>query len=97
MGRYDTLFERIRRSEYYRYEEIEAEVGGRAYRTVAKMGLPDWQARRLLEQAARQNPARLQRGLEHILAADESIKTGRCSDREAMDILLANLAEDIKG
>ena len=35
--------------------------------------------------------ASLQWALERILAADEAIKTGRCSDREALDILLAEL------
>ena len=29
--------------------------------------------------------------MERILAADESIKTGKMTDREAMDVLLAEL------
>ena len=56
------------------------------------LGVADWMATKLLNQAARHTFAGLQRGMEHILAADEAIKTGKMSDREAMDILLAQLA-----
>jgi len=33
----------------------------------------------------------LERAMARILAADEAIKTGKLSDREAMDVLLAEL------
>jgi DNA polymerase-3 subunit delta len=56
------------------------------------LGVPDWTASKLLNQAARYTFAGLKRSMEHILAADEAIKTGHMSDREAMDVLLAQLA-----
>lgn len=56
-----------------------------------EVGVPDWTAQRLLNQAARHTFARLEQGMESILAADEAIKTGRLTDREAMDVLLAEL------
>ena len=56
------------------------------------LGIPDWTATKLLNQASRHTFAGLQRALEHVLAADEAIKTGKMSDREAMDVLLAQLA-----
>ncbi len=56
------------------------------------LGIPDWTANKLLNQAARHTFAGLQRALEHVLAADEAIKTGKMTDREAMDVLLAQLA-----
>jgi DNA polymerase III subunit delta len=61
------------------------------------LGVADWQARRLLEQADRLSREQIRRTMEHLVAADEAIKTGKCSDREAMDILLAELATDAKG
>ncbi len=69
---------------------LESE-GFRPSEVATQLGQAEWQASRLLEQASRQDPAGLQRALEHILAADEAIKTGKCSDREALDILLAEL------
>jgi DNA polymerase-3 subunit delta len=59
-----------------------------------QIGAADWQVRRLLEQAGRQSQRGLHLALEHLLAADEAIKTGKCTDREAMDLLLAALARD---
>ncbi len=65
--------------------------GLRPAEIAAQLGQAEWQAGRLLEQASRQNESRLVRALERILAADEAIKTGKCADREALDILLAEL------
>jgi DNA polymerase-3 subunit delta len=56
------------------------------------LGVPDWTASKLLSQATRYTFAGLQKSMEHVLAADEAIKTGKMSDREAMDVLLAQLA-----
>jgi DNA polymerase-3 subunit delta len=66
--------------------------GGSQADIAGQLGVADWQARKLLEQARHQSPERLIWALERILAADEAIKTGKCSDREAMDILLAELS-----
>jgi DNA polymerase III subunit delta len=57
------------------------------------LNVADWTAPKLLTQAARHSFARLQRAMEKALAADEAIKTGQMGDREAMDLLLAELAE----
>jgi hypothetical protein len=46
-----------------------------------------------MTQANRLSFTRLETAMERILAADEAIKTGRWSDREAMDVLLAQLLE----
>jgi DNA polymerase-3 subunit delta len=56
------------------------------------LGVPDWTATKLLAQSSRHTFAGLQRSLEYVLAADEAIKTGKMTDREAMDVLLARLA-----
>lgn len=56
-----------------------------------ELSIPDWTAPRLLAQAARHSFERLTMALERILAADEGIKTGKVGEREAMDILLAEL------
>jgi DNA polymerase III subunit delta len=66
-------------------------AGTRPDQLAHQMNQADWQIRRLLEQAQRQSRERLLRSLEYVLAADEAIKTGKCTDREAMDILLAQL------
>jgi DNA polymerase III delta subunit len=47
----------------------------------------------LVSQANRHSFGRLEQAMELILAADEAIKTGKMSDREAMDVLLASLME----
>ncbi len=51
----------------------------------------EWTVPKLQTQAARHTFAALERALERILAADEAIKTGKMGDREAMDVLLAEL------
>ena len=56
------------------------------------LNVPDWTVSKLATQAGRHSFARLERAMERIVAADESIKTGKMSDREAMDVLLAELA-----
>lgn len=55
------------------------------------LNLGEWMVPRFVNQANRHTVARLVRALERILAADEAIKTGKLGDREAMDILLAEL------
>ena len=54
--------------------------------------MPDWTVPKLMSQAGRHSFKRLEWDLERVLAADEAIKTGKLTDREAMDILLAELA-----
>lgn len=51
----------------------------------------DWMVPKLLNQANRHTFVALERAMARILAADEAIKTGKLSDREAMDVLLAEL------
>jgi len=58
------------------------------------LNVPDWTAPKLINQANRHSFAQLERAMAHILAADEAIKTGKLGDREAMDILLAELLSD---
>lgn len=70
---------------------LQAE-GGSAIEIAGRLSAPDWQVRKLLEQARHQSIASLAWALERILAADEAIKTGKCSDREALDLLLAELS-----
>ena len=55
------------------------------------LNVADWTVSKLLNQAARHNFAALERAMGRILAADEAIKTGKLGDREAMDVLLAEL------
>lgn len=55
------------------------------------LNVQDWTTPRLLSQAGRHSLAQLEAAMERILAADESIKTGKMGDREAMDLLLAEL------
>jgi DNA polymerase III subunit delta len=55
------------------------------------LNLGEWMVPRFINQANRNSFARLLRAMERILAADEAIKTGKLGDREAMDILLAEL------
>jgi len=55
------------------------------------LNLGEWMVPRFVNQANRHTIVRLVRALERILAADEAIKTGKLGDREAMDILLAEL------
>jgi DNA polymerase-3 subunit delta len=55
------------------------------------LGIFEWKMTGMVNQANRHSFARLEQALERMLAADESIKTGRLTDREAMDVLLAEL------
>jgi len=65
--------------------------GVKAAEIAKTLNVPDWTAPKLLKQASRHTFARLEWAMERILAADEGIKTGKIGDREAMDILLAEL------
>lgn len=56
-----------------------------------ELGVQEWTAPRLIAQAGRHTFARLERNLELVLEADEAIKTGRLTDREALDVLYAQL------
>ena len=47
----------------------------------------------MVGQAGRYSFARLEGAMECIVQADESIKTGKLTDREAMDVLLAELTQ----
>ena len=57
------------------------------------LNVADWTAPKLLNQAAKHSFSGLQRAMERVLAADEAIKTGQMGDREALDLLLAELLE----
>jgi DNA polymerase-3 subunit delta len=57
------------------------------------LGIFEWKMGGLVNQANRHSFGRLEQAMEKILAADEAIKTGRLSDREAMDVLLAELID----
>jgi DNA polymerase-3 subunit delta len=56
-----------------------------------ELNVQEWTAPKLVSQANRHTFARLERAMERILAADEAIKTGKLTDREAMDVLFAEL------
>jgi DNA polymerase-3 subunit delta len=68
-------------------------AGAKQSEIAKSLNVADWTAPKLLGQAARHSFARLQRAMERILEADEAIKTGQMGDREAMDVLLAELLE----
>lgn len=68
-------------------------AGVRQAEVARQLGIPEWTAPKLMTQANRLSFTRLETAMERILAADEAIKTGRWSDREAMDVLLAQLLE----
>ena len=57
------------------------------------LNVADWTAPKLLTQAGRHSFAWLQRAMGRVLATDEAIKTGQMGDREALDVLLAELLE----
>lgn len=65
--------------------------GARPPEIARTLNLGEWTVPRFVSQAGRLSFARLEHAMERILAADEAIKTGKLSDREAMDILLAEL------
>ena len=67
--------------------------GVRAPEIARTLGIFEWKMAGLVNQANRHSFARLEQAMEHILAADESIKTGRMTDREAMDVLLAEIMQ----
>lgn len=70
----------------------ELQARGTAPAEMARdLGVPDWTVPKLLAQAGHHSYQRLEQALERILAADEAIKTGKLTDREAMDVLLAEL------
>jgi DNA polymerase-3 subunit delta len=68
-------------------------AGAKPPEIARRLNVADWTAPKLLAQAAKHSVARLQRAMERVLATDEAIKTGQMGDREAMDLLLAELAE----
>lgn len=57
------------------------------------LGIFEWKMSGLVNQANRHSFGRLEAAMEKILQADEAIKTGQMSDREAMDVLLAELLD----
>ena len=65
--------------------------GARPPEMARTLNVADWTLPKLLSQANRHTFSALERAMERILAADEAIKTGKLSDREAMDVLLAEL------
>ena len=56
-----------------------------------ELSVPEWTTPKLLTQAQRHTFSRLEWAMERLAAADEGIKTGKMTDREAMDVLLAEL------
>lgn len=69
--------------------------GARPPEIAHTLNLGEWTVPRFQAQANRHSFARLERAMARILAADEAIKTGKLSDREAMDVLLVELLEDL--
>ncbi len=67
--------------------------GARPPEIARTLNVGEWTVPRFVSQANRHSFPRLERAMERILAADEAIKTGKLSDREAMDVLLAELIE----
>jgi DNA polymerase-3 subunit delta len=68
-------------------------AGAKPTEIAKTLNVADWTAPKLLSQAGKHTFARLQRAMEGVLAADEAIKTGKMGDREALDVLLAELLE----
>ena len=68
--------------------------GARPPEIARTLNLGEWAVPRFQAQAARHSFPRLERAMERILATDEAIKTGKLGDREAMDVLLAELLFD---
>ncbi len=65
--------------------------GARPPEIAQALNLGEWAVPRFIGQAHRHTFDRLERAMERILAADEAIKTGRLTDHEALDVLLAEL------
>jgi DNA polymerase-3 subunit delta len=57
------------------------------------LGIFEWKMAALVNQSNRHSFTKLEGALERILNADESIKTGKLTDREAMDVLLVELMQ----
>jgi DNA polymerase-3 subunit delta len=68
-------------------------AGAKPPEIARSLNLADWTVPKLVTQAGRHSFARLQRAMERVLAADEAIKTGQMGDREALDLLLAELMD----
>lgn len=69
--------------------------GARPPEIARTLNLGEWTVPRFVNQANRHSFPRLERTMERILATDEAIKTGRLTDREALDLLLAELIEGL--
>ncbi len=67
--------------------------GARQQEIARSVGIFEWKMSGMINQANRHSFGKLEAAMEKILAADEAIKTGQMSDREAMDVLLAELIE----
>jgi DNA polymerase III subunit delta len=67
--------------------------GARPPEIARALGIFEWKMGGLANQANLRSFGRLEAAMEKILAADEAIKTGQMSDREAMDVLLAELID----
>jgi len=65
--------------------------GARSQEIAQTLNIGEWAVPRFIGQANRHTFGRLERAMERIVAADEAIKTGRLTDHEALDILLAEL------
>lgn len=69
--------------------------GARPPEIAQTLNIGEWTVPRFTGQANRHTFSRLERAMGRILAADEAIKTGRLTDHEALDILLAELIEGV--
>jgi DNA polymerase III delta subunit len=69
--------------------------GARPPEIARALNVGEWTVPRFTNQANRHSFSRLERAMARILAADEAIKTGKLTDREAMDILLVELIEGL--
>lgn len=65
--------------------------GARPQEIAQNLNIGEWTVPRFINQANRHTFDQLERAMERVLAADEAIKTGRLTDHEALDILLAEL------
>ncbi len=65
--------------------------GARPSEIAQTLNIGEWTVPRFVSQANRHTFNRLERAMERIVAADEAIKTGRLTDHEALDVLLAEL------
>ncbi len=65
--------------------------GARPQEIAQTLNIGEWTVPRFISQANRHTFSQLEQAMERILAADEAIKTGRLTDHEALDVLLAEL------